>query len=333
MFSSLPRRAQPIVHELWRDFPCGSPVAAQPGYGQTQITAHGAIALPNPKLIFEGKQSQVIFLMQAVLFVTHIESERIYKHFLRIKAESCSLLDSFLCVHASANSQRAFDCPADFRLSAVDEAKYLPARYAEKISQGGTIVPKFSDLAYMPALLSPRLSNYSYIWIIEYDVDFAGRWDQFFSPLLDSHADLIGTTLLPKNRSMDWMWWASFHAPPTVSDAHHTRSFIPVARFSRRMISQYHQVARGGEWQGHSEALFPTVAAHYGLTMLDFGGNGPFTPRSLAGKNYLNTPSSPLLRPGTFTTPPADHASYFHETPEMFAERGFLYHPVKAKPS
>jgi hypothetical protein len=270
--------------------------------------------------------------MQAVLFVTHMESERIYKHFLRIKAETLGLLDSFLCVHESASSRRTFDCPADFRLSAADEEKYLPARYAEKISQGGNIVPKFTDLTHMPALLSPRLSNYSYIWLVEYDVDFAGRWDQFFSPLLASHADFIGTTLFPRHQSMDWMWWPSFKAPPVVSDAHYTRSFGPVARFSRRMISQYQQITESGEWGGHCEALFPTIAAHYGLTILDFGGNGPFTPRSLVGKNYLNTPSSPLLRPGTFTTPPADHVSYFHETPEMFPERGFLYHPVKVWP-
>ena len=189
--------------------------------------------------------------------------------------------------------------------------------------------PDLPTLTYMPALLNPRLSDYSHFWIVEYDVDYAGHWDQFFSQFVDSQADLIGTTFYPRHQSLDWMWWPSFEAPPTVSGAHHTRSFIPIARFSRRMILQYEKAVRGGEWRGHVEALLPTIALHHGFTIEDLGGNGPFTPRALAGKNYSNTPSSALLRPGTFTTAPANHSAYFHEAPEIFPTPEYLYHPVK----
>jgi hypothetical protein len=269
--------------------------------------------------------------MQAVILVTHIETGQIYKHFLRLKAECRDHLDAYLCVHMSADrrAEPGHEAQVDFRLSASDEEACLPARHAEKIARGGTIVPGFCDLTYMPALLSPRLANYTHVWIVEYDVDYAGPWDRFFGPLAGSEADLIGTTFYPRQQSLDWMWWPIFEAPPAVSRASHTRSFVPIARFSRRMILQYEKAVRGGEWRGHVEALYPTIARHLGLTIEDLGGDGPFTPRSLVGRNYSNTPSSALLRPGTFTTPPANHAAYFHEAPEIFPVPGYLYHPVK----
>lgn len=269
--------------------------------------------------------------MQAVVLITHIETEQVWKHFLRLKAESQSHLDAYLCVHVSPDSQAPLGhrTQADFRVYASDEREYIPDRYREKVLKGGTIVPGFCDLTYMPVLLNPRLSNYSHVWIVEYDVDYAGHWDQFFAPLADSQADLIGTTFYTKKQSLDWMWWPSFEAPAVVSQAQYIRSFVPIARFSRRMILQYSEAVRGGEWRGHAEALYPTIAMHYGLTIEDLGGYGPFTPRSRMGKNYSNTPSDPYLRPGTFTTPPAKYTSYFHDAPEIFPAPGYLYHPVK----
>ena len=50
--------------------------------------------------------------MQALVFVTHIESEPVRKHFLRLKVETQGLLDVFLCVHEPA--QRSGEpLPAD----------------------------------------------------------------------------------------------------------------------------------------------------------------------------------------------------------------------------
>src|ERR1700712_4504681 len=157
--------------------------------------------------------------MQAVVLITHIESGRIYKHFLRLKAECRDHLDAYFCVHMSAGSRAepGHEAQPDFRLSGSDEEACLSARHAEKLARGGTVVPGFTDLTYMPALLSPRLANYSHIWIVEYDVDFAGRWDRFFASVAGSEADLIGTTIYPRQQSLDWMGWPIFEPPPRVS--------------------------------------------------------------------------------------------------------------------
>jgi len=249
---------------------------------------------------------------------------------MRLKVETHGLLDVFLCIHKAANDGGQGDEIADFRISPSDEENTLPIRFAEKMRRGGTITPGFTDLAYMPALLSPQLSAYEYIWMSEYDVDFAGHWRDFFLPLLGSQADLIGTTFYPQAECPGWCHWAWFEAPDVVASRHYIRSFNPIVRFSRRMLNAYVAAVQEKGWRGHTEALFPAIASYNGFTIEDLGGTGPFTPEALRGKNYLNTPSRDgYLTPGTFVHAPATLTAYFHEAAEQFHPRGYLYHPVK----
>src|SRR5271169_2929986 len=104
--------------------------------------------------------------MQAVVFLTHIESEPIYQHFLRLKAEARGLLDVYLAVHDCSGQVTRLSLPADFRVPAngIWQDKFS-ARYAEKKARGGTFVPGFVDLVYVPIMLSPELAGYSSIWL------------------------------------------------------------------------------------------------------------------------------------------------------------------------
>ncbi len=267
--------------------------------------------------------------MQAIVFVTHIESEPVHKHFLRLKAEIQGLLDVFLCVHEPA-WRAAEPLPADFRLSASDAGDTLPTRHAAMMQRGRGILPGYTDLAYMPALLSQRLSAYAHIWVMEYDVDYAGPWDEFFSPLMENQTDLLGAMLYPRAQFTEWFHWRWFETPAEVSVLHHTRSFLPIVRFSRPMLDCYATAMRNPAWRGHTEALYPTIARHHGLTIEDIGGSGPFTPPSFRGKNYLCYPSpNGELLLGTLIYRPTQHNAYFMEAPGRFPARGYLYHPVK----
>src|ERR1700682_785346 len=139
--------------------------------------------------------------MQAVFFLTHIESQLIYEHFLRLKAETRGILDVYLAVHERAAEPAYMSIPADFRIpEAGIWQNIFRVRYAEKTARGGTFIPGFADLVYIPTMLGAELADYSYIWFLEYDVDFAGPWDVFFRSVMASQADLIGTTLYPKDQ-------------------------------------------------------------------------------------------------------------------------------------
>src|SRR5262249_49787363 len=143
----------------------------------------------------------------------------------------------------------------------ADALRVLPGRAAEKELKGSGLIRGYNDLAYMPALLGPRLAAYRYIWLVEYDVDYAGTWSDFFLSLLPSQADLLGSTILPRSECPGWPPWRGFKSPPQVSPRHQFRSFLPIARFSRRMLGCYAEAVESGAWQGHMEAIYPTIAS------------------------------------------------------------------------
>lgn len=269
---------------------------------------------------------------QAIVFISHLESPEIFSHFRRLKDESKFLLDSYFCLHRPSGHQHLKDSNADFQVSALDEERCLPRRYADKIRNGGATIPGFTDLTYMPILLGEKLQKYSFIWVMEYDVDFAGSWHLLFSQLSDSRADLMGTSFYPRADCLDWVWWKSLKTPSSVLATDFFRSFLPIARFSRNMIYNFAEAVEGEQWSGHTEALYPTIAKHNNLSIEDLGGTGPFTPTLLRGKNYFNTSSQDgHLKPGSFAPSPGTHSFYFQQSPKEFSMLGYLYHPVKVE--
>lgn len=262
--------------------------------------------------------------------LAHAVEPRIVRHFERLKSQTAGLLDAFLCVDGRHATTHASIAAADFVVDDIQARLLLPRRHERYLAHGGTLVPGFVDLAYMSAFLVQPLARYEYVWLVEYDVDFAGDWSAFFRQFSGDDSDLLGTALFPRSQSVKWLHWPWFKAP--VPEHQHCRAFLPVARFSRRMIACYREAVEGGDWEGHLEAIWPTIANAYGLKMQDFGGSGPHTPVGLRGRNYThyhNIEDGDLSR-GTFVCRPVTRLSYFHETPEQFPDVGYLHHPVKA---
>jgi hypothetical protein len=278
-------------------------------------------------------------LDQAIVFVTHSQSERVLRHFGRLRAETRGLLATFLCVHdpsqlehdrrirPGGKSETGKDMLAtEFRVDETNDESLLPRRYAQMRRAKRSYNTGFTDLTYMPALSSRYLSSYDYVWVVEYDVDFAGNWREFFLVVMRSQADFLGANLYPRQAQDNWVQWSWFSTPPGVPHHQHVRSFNPISRFSRRMISLYLQAMQSDLWQGHTEALLPTIALEYGLSISDLGGRGPFCPEQWRGKNYHYDEG---YRSGTFVHAPPVQFAYFHEKPGRFIARNVLYHPVK----
>ena len=257
---------------------------------------------------------------QALLFRTHFESNRIDAHFQRLRRETADLLDCFLCVHEPQPrdpAQRILQ--ADLRVGWEDAAQFAEKRYQEMLEAKGRYNSGYVDLAYMPALTSKQFRFYRHIWVMEYDVDYAGNWANFFADAMQSGADFIATTIVPHSASRNWSWWPGVRVPPGVAPEHLFRSFAPIARFSQELLERYQAAVASGPWRGHFEALFPTIAAHAGLVIEDLR----------RGTHYTNTPDDWGLSPGTFVFRPTVATQYFHENPGGFAEPNLLYHPVK----
>lgn len=244
-------------------------------------------------------------LSQAVLFVTHIESERIERHFERLRAELDGLLPALLCRHRPED-----DC-------------IIPTRLEEMQAAGLTVADGFGELAWLPMVR--RLKDFDHCWIVEYDADYAGNWRDFFTRTIASDADLIGTAMMPRSGHQDWNHWSWFEPPSDVDASYHTRGFLPVSRFSRRWIDAYLDEQSSGRWRGHYEAIFPTFTLHRGMVLADLG-IGPFCPPEWNGKNYRGRYHD---EPRTFQWRPVASDVYFHEDASRFPLADLLYHPVK----
>lgn len=138
------------------------------------------------------------------------------------------------------------------------------------------IIPGNCDLKVLAAWR--RLPGYDFYILIEYDVVFLGDARSAIERLVSSamKADLCASYFCTAYKN-EWMWWDSLAAPEGSSidlKSVATSAFLPLMSFSNRFAkAATARLAQG--WQGHYEALWPTIAALDGLTMLDFANTQP----------------------------------------------------------
>lgn len=258
----------------------------------------------------------------AGIFLTHRESPRIRGHFDRLVAESGDLVTwRFVFSHDAYPRPEA-------EFGYADPAEVMPARYRAMEEHGGV------QGGYLDTLLVPVLRGLAddqgaeHLWVLEYDVDLAGRWGELFGRFADHDADLLTTTVMFRHEQPRWPWWRSAGSPAGVPEERWVRSLNPLMRLSRPLLDAYAAAGADPEWRGHYEFTLPTVAREAGLRVEDLGGEGSFVPPGRERSVYVG--KSPAGRPKDLTfgfRPVRPH--YFHEEPGEFEQPGLLYHPVK----
>ncbi len=185
--------------------------------------------------------------------------------------------------------------------------------------------PFYGNLLF-PILSFAGSTSYDYIWRIEFDVRFSGRWADFFNAFADSPADLLGTTLGTFARTPAWNWWqtATLNGAPVATDKL-IRGFYPVLRLSKPACAILENAYRQG-WQGHFEVLLATILQQHHCLIEDIGGNGDFGQPAHRNRFYSNTPEHNNLWPGTFVWRMPDACSEHRmDLPNH------LYHPITIK--
>jgi hypothetical protein len=252
------------------------------------------------------------------IFLTHRRSPRIRAHYQRLVSETGGLVRwHFVFSHDSGPRPTAgFLSP--------DPAHVLPQRYRAMEEHGGV------QGGYLDTLLFPLLLGLAarHLWVLEYDVDYAGSWADLFTRFADNDADLLTTTLMYRNERPAWPWWDGAEAPDWVTEDRWLRSLNPLMRVSQDLVDAYCVAMADDRWRGHYEFTLPTAALVAGHRIEDLGGDGVFTPESRRSQIYVG--KSPHGKPDdlTFGFRPV-RRRYFHESPESFEKPGFLYHPVK----
>ena len=256
----------------------------------------------------------------AGLFLTHVRSERIERHYSRLVRDTEGLVDWHFAFNRGSLPAVELDVPYQ------PPDRCMRDRHAEMLRHGG-VIGGYGDTVLIPPILA---IDADFTWVMEYDVDFSGHWSAFFRQFADNRADLLTTTIIPRPQCSDWYWWRNAVAPDEISSERMYRGFHPMMRLSRRFARLYRQALAGGQWSGHYEFLMPTMGAALGLRVEDIGGALASRPETWGPANYVNNPLDPLLRPGTFRWRPAQRL-YFHEQPGRFPVPNKLYHPVKPR--
>ncbi len=258
----------------------------------------------------------------AIVVLTHLRDPEQKQAFARLVREADKYGTVVQVQHASGAGTRP--APAGcLMITDWELAQAAPYRFAQMQKAGLAVARGFVDMLMVAAVR--RLPGFDRYWFIEYDVDFSAPWSQFFSRFDRCNADLLCAALHPRHLSEHWVHWSWFGGPADARASGIVRSFLPVARITRRLVEIY--AVRSGRWSGHNEAVLPSVALHAGLSVQDMGGDGPMVLPARRGRLYKFRAQKDAGH-ATFRAYPHVSRKYFPFSGQRLP-REYLWHPVK----
>lgn len=183
----------------------------------------------------------------------------------------------------------------------------------------GSIVP---GSAHIPVIeFYKQHPEYTYYWLIEYDVRYSGSWREFFTTFTGYPHDLITSHIRYHNEEPHWPWWNLESPGEEIPMEERIRAFNTIYRISSGALKFLSTYLLNGT-KGHYEMLYPTLLHRHSFSLLDFGGDGSFVPDELKNKFYISSDkNNKNLNSGTMRFKP----------PFLVygLRKNKLYHPIK----
>jgi hypothetical protein len=257
--------------------------------------------------------------------LSHITNRTLWRGFKRLEKESAALADVYFVLNLSSDSVPP-DVNGTFTITPAQRAGLgHPSRAGNVGWWMKTSPTHIRDIqsGFDQALLAFRQAKpqYDYYWIVEYDVEFSGRWSELFNAFADDTSDLLCSSIFRHETNPTWAWWESFKWPYDPKPEL-IRGFFPFARLSARAIDAIIAAGQNGV-DGFYEVVWPTVLHHRGLIIEDIGGDGPFVRPGNVNRWYTSTLASETLSPGSFVARPIRFRA--GRKPNK------LWHPVKRR--
>ncbi|ROZ75703.1 DUF3405 domain-containing protein [Ramlibacter sp. WS9] len=206
----------------------------------------------------------------AVFYLTHLWSQSIAHRFDRLRRELGADADCFVLLqddHGGVTAQwKAFldgrgTPQALVPFDPDDLLQRLGYRWFDRSIMGST---------HFPLLHLSKTHEYGHYWQIESDVEYRGDWRSLLGAYRNCEADLLASHFRRHADWPRWPWWRTLRVPVaaalTANDLR--RAFFPILRISRQALEALDQAHRDG-WEGHFEALIPTVVHRLGLLAQD----------------------------------------------------------------
>lgn len=249
-----------------------------------------------------------------IIYMTHFIDDIVIGEYRKLKAEAGPGYDVKL-VYNSTISFLPVAVPPDVDLFRFDIRDLGTVSYPNKKP-----VLAAHNVDSFVINFARRHPEYSYYWVVEYDIRFSGHWRTLLDAFALNDADLLGTTIYRYSRNPDWTNWPSLIAPVPLTPDEKICAFIPIYRISARALAALEQGYRDG-WGGHFECALPSILYQAGLRLEDMGGDGEFVARGNHNRFYRNFLRGKGYGPGTMVFQPA--------RPTAGDEPDMLWHPVK----
>jgi len=255
----------------------------------------------------------------ALLWMTHVwdpEIEKEFERFLQLdypgSPEVWLILD--------ARTPGADDIARRFKLTHVIEESELFSRLPYPRLERQTLL----DHVHFPVMdFYLAHPGFDYYWVVEFDVRYTGEWESFLRSYEAYDHDLITSHIRHYHQEPTFYWWHTLqHPTEKIDKARYLRSLNVIYRISTHALALLHEKQKDG-WQGFIEVLFPTLLEYNGYTLLDFGGNGEYTPDG--HKNTAYTSGS--TKDGSLN--PFCTMHWRPSGARAGIRRNMIYHPVK----
>jgi len=247
-----------------------------------------------------------------ILFTTHILNEYVHQQYQKLYNDLATYAD-VICL---LQTDTPLSIPSDMNYYSftIDSLNMLGYEsYAETIVPGSNHFPLLQFYRDNP--------TYDYYWNIEFDVQFTGNWNLFFSFFEGYKEDFISSHIEFFHENPGWDHWnamtlKSIYIPTEC----YIKSFNPIYRISNKALNFLSEFLLYN--YGHHELLMPTVLYANNFSLLDFGGDGSFALPSdksfYTSFHYDNCPQTSTMR----------YRPLYQKKDMIIPNK--LYHPVKS---
>src|SRR5262249_2515965 len=139
--------------------------------------------VPRSRSVQGSKESAVSALLDRKaggLFVSHVDTPRVRRHFDRLGVETGGVIDWDFVLNPGSQAGPVWGVASN------SAQEVLPARYAQMRLNGG-VQGGYVDTIVIPCVLA---LDRPFVWAMEYDVDFSGNWRDFFGQFDNETSDL-----------------------------------------------------------------------------------------------------------------------------------------------
>ncbi len=221
----------------------------------------------------------------AILFLCHKVNNGMLERYWKLVNETNGKYDIYWVFQSDNGISDDFLINNDvnvyrFSLASLNELYYIPL--SEKL---------YGSEHFIMERFVHDHQEYTYYWVIEYDVIYKGNWFCFFSAFDNCDADFLSSHIEFRHESEKWPWWhlARISQKCNISSDDFIKSFNPIYRISFKAADYLDSFLQKDNY-GFYEIIMSTALFYGGFKLCDIGGRGSFVPEGCEDAHYVDSP-------------------------------------------